>query len=144
VVLAGVVLAADALIPDGTFVRAERRRRPRAVRHLSGEAVLGAGIVLVGVALIGRDGWRYTTVAMLGAFILCAVGVALNWQYVRDMAFGTSSGPPGRAAAGSVVPDVPVAPRAASESGVGRAAGSAPPPVAAAPRPPAEHRERVP
>ena len=87
-VVAGLALVADGLAPDGALVRPDRRRSPRPQRHHAGEAVLGVGVACVGVALIGRDAWRYTTVAILVAFVLCVVGVALNWRYVRAMMFG--------------------------------------------------------
>jgi hypothetical protein len=86
--LAGLALVADAAIPDGALLRPERRHGPRPRRHLAGEAALGLGVACVGVALMGRDAWRYTTVAVLAAFILCAVGVALNWRYMRAMMLG--------------------------------------------------------
>ena len=84
-VVAGLALVADGLAPDGALVRPDRRRSPRPQRHHAGEGMLGAGIACVGVALIGRDAWRYGTVAILVAFILCVVGVVLNWRYVRGM-----------------------------------------------------------
>jgi hypothetical protein len=95
--LVGLVLVADAVLPDGTFVPTERRRAPRPGRSLLGEAVLGVGVMLIAAALIGRDGWRYGTLAVLLAFLLCAVGLVLNWRYVRGLLVGVpaSAGPAG-------------------------------------------------
>jgi len=89
--LIGLVLLADAVIADGSFAPTERRQRARAQRNLWGEAILGVGILAVAAALIGRDVWRYTTVAMLAALVLCVLGLALNWRYVGSMLSGRSS-----------------------------------------------------
>ena len=89
--LIGLVLLADAVIADGAFAPAERRQRARAQRNLWGEAILGMGILAVAAALIGRDVWRYTTVAMLVALVLCVLGLTLNWRYVASMLAGGSS-----------------------------------------------------
>src|SRR5919202_1514326 len=94
VTLVGLALVADAAIPDGALMRPERRRRPRPQRHHAGEAALGLGVACVGVALIGRDAWAYTTVAILAALILCVVGVVLNWRYVRGMMLGDTGAAP--------------------------------------------------
>lgn len=88
--LIGLTLLADAMIPDGSFAPAERRRGTRAQRNLWGEAMLGMGILAVAAALIGRDAWRYTTIAMLAALVLCVLGLALNWRYVAAMLAGRS------------------------------------------------------
>jgi hypothetical protein len=90
-VLLGVVslaLIADALIEDGTFIDTERRRRERPERSRPGELCLGLALLLVAVAFIAPDNWRYTTVAMLAALVLFAAGMALNWKYIRGLAFG--------------------------------------------------------
>ena len=89
--LIGLVLLADAVIADGSFAPTERRRRARAQRNHWGEAILGLGILAVAAVLIGRDAWRYTTVAMLAALVLCALGLALNWRYVASMLAGRPS-----------------------------------------------------
>ncbi|MEJ7812115.1 MAG: hypothetical protein WKG32_17005 [Gemmatimonadaceae bacterium] len=87
-ILAGIVgfaLVADAAIPDGSLVPSDRRRLPRAPRSLSGEVALGLGILAIASALVGRDHWRYSIVAMLVALICCSLGIALNWRYVTAM-----------------------------------------------------------
>ena len=90
---AGAALIADAVIPDGTFVTHERRRRPRPARNTPGEAALGFGMLCLAAALIGRDTWPYATVAVLAATVLLGAGVALNWAYVRGLAFGSAPTP---------------------------------------------------
>jgi len=101
--LTGLVLLADAVIADGSFAPTERRQRARAQRNLWGEAILGVGILAVAAALIGRDVWRYTTVAMLAALVLCVIGLALNWRYVGSML----SGRPAAARKIESAPDAP-------------------------------------
>ena len=91
--IAGLALVADAAIPDGIFIPAERRRVPRPARNLWGEGALGVGVLLVAAALAGRDSWRYSTLAVLGAFVLIVVGVTLNWRYVRGLMFGPAAPP---------------------------------------------------
>lgn len=90
--LLGLALVLDALIADGTFVSHERRKRQRPERHRHGELVLGIGVLLLSAALIGRDTWRYTNLAILLALILFAGGVMLNYKYVRGLMFGPVAG----------------------------------------------------
>jgi hypothetical protein len=94
-VLVGIVLGvvalaliADALIEDGTFVDTERRRRERPERSRPGELCLGLAVLLIAVAFISPDNWRYTTVAMIGALVLFGAGMALNWKYIRGLTLG--------------------------------------------------------
>lgn len=93
--LVGLVLLADAVIPDGTFVPRERRQRSRVKRNHWGEAMLGLGILSVAAALIGRDSWRYSTVAMLAALVLCVLGLAMNWRYMASMMAARPQAPTG-------------------------------------------------
>ena len=86
--LVALALIADALIEDGAFVTTERRRRERPERSRPGELCLGLAALLVAVAFMAPDNWRYTTVAMLAALALFAAGMVLNWKYVRGLAFG--------------------------------------------------------
>jgi hypothetical protein len=88
----GLALVLDALIPDGTFGSRERRKRERPERHRGGELALGAGVLLLAAALLGRDTWRYTNLAMLVAMLLFVAGVALNYRYVRGLMFGPVAG----------------------------------------------------
>lgn len=88
----GLGLVADGLIPDRSPRRTERRRRSRPTRNRPGEMVLGLGVLAVAAALIGRDSWRYTTLAMVVALVLFAVGLALNIKYVRGLMFGPAAG----------------------------------------------------
>lgn len=107
----GIALVADAVIPDGTFISVERRRGHRAPRNQIGEGLLGAAILALGAALIGRDSWPYTTLSVLIAVILGTAGVAMNWRYLHAMAVaphrrsGESS--PSTFAEPDTVPDEP-------------------------------------
>jgi hypothetical protein len=84
VALAGVGLLADAWLPEQVLYRSERRRRARAERNLGGEAAIGIGVLCMAAALLGRDTWRYGTVAVIAGSVLLAIGVWLNWRYLRE------------------------------------------------------------
>jgi len=86
--LLGLALFADALAADRNAVARERRRRPRPVRHRGGELALGAGVVAMAAALMGRESWRFDKVAALLAFLLLGLGMSLNQRYIRGLAFG--------------------------------------------------------
>jgi len=92
-VVAGVALIADALIREQPLMMTDRRKRSRAPRHRGGQVAIGAGTLFVAAALFGRDGWRYGTVAMLLGVIAFAVGVYLNWGYVKAFMLGPESRP---------------------------------------------------
>lgn len=78
----GVVL--DAQLPDGFSPSRERRRRERTERHRGGETVVGLGILAIATALIGRDTWRFGTIAILAGSVLLATGAWLNRRYLRE------------------------------------------------------------
>lgn len=103
IAIPGIALIADALIADGTFLR-ERRRRERPQRNRAGEASLGVGLLLLAAALIGRDSWRYTTLAVILALIAFVVGLSLNLKYVRGLMFGPVVGPTANRRATDVPP----------------------------------------
>jgi hypothetical protein len=84
VALVGVGLLADAWLPEHVLYRSERRRRARTERHLGGESAIGVGVLCMAAALIGRDTWPYGTVAVIAGSVLLAIGVWLNWQYLRE------------------------------------------------------------
>ena len=84
VALVGLGIVADALLPENIPFRKDRRRRARTERHLGGEAAIGLGVLCMAAALIGRDTWSYSTVAMIIGAIMILVGGVLNRTYFRD------------------------------------------------------------
>lgn len=84
VVLAGLALLADAYLPDSPPRVEERRRRARAERDRSGEGAIGIGVVALGAALIGRDGWRFGNVAVLAGVACLLYGAFRNRRYLRE------------------------------------------------------------
>ena len=86
VALLGLWLLWDALLADRVPpLRRERRRRARADRDRLGEAALGLGTLCLAAALVGRDTWRYGTVAVLAGTILLVAGAALNYRFLREL-----------------------------------------------------------
>ena len=84
VALIGLGVIADAWLPERILYRSERRRRARAERHLGGETAIGLGVLCMAAALLGRDTWRYSTVAvMVGAFMIVN-GAWFNRAYLRE------------------------------------------------------------
>jgi hypothetical protein len=98
VALGGVSLLADARLPDSAPRVAERRRRQRTERSRAGEAWIGIGLLAVGAALIGRDGWRWGNVAVLVGVVCLAAGVVLNRRYLYEMLFFRGPARRGRSA----------------------------------------------
>jgi hypothetical protein len=84
VALVGLGILADAWLPENIPFRKDRRRRPRTERHLGGEAAIGVGVLCMAAALIGRDTWRYSTVAMIIGAVMILLGGVLNRTYFRD------------------------------------------------------------
>ncbi|HEU4993673.1 MAG TPA: hypothetical protein VFT29_02600 [Gemmatimonadaceae bacterium] len=82
--LVGLLLIIDALTTD-TMVREERRRRPRRERDRWGEALVGLGAVAMAAAFVGRDTWRYSTVAVIAGTVLLLWGVMRNGTYIRGV-----------------------------------------------------------
>ena len=95
VALAGVALIADAWLAEDVPPLQERRRRPRAERNRPGEALCGLGALCMAAALLGRDTWRYGTLATLAGAIFLLLGAALNWSFLREAV--TFRGPARRA-----------------------------------------------
>jgi len=84
VALLGIGVIADAWLPEKAFFRSERRRRARAERDLGGETSIGLGVLCMAAALIGRDTWRYGTVAIMVGTFLLFLGAWLNRAYLRE------------------------------------------------------------
>jgi hypothetical protein len=87
----GIALVADAILREEPLMITDRRKRERPPRHRGGEAAIGIGVFGVAAALIGTDQWRYGTVAILLGVVAFAVGVFLNWDYVKDFMLGPAT-----------------------------------------------------
>ena len=85
--LAGLLLAADAILPEGAFVPQERRRRQRTERNRAGELAIAIGMFAMAAALIGRDTWKYSTIAVIIGVIALAIGSLLNLGFLREYLF---------------------------------------------------------
>ncbi len=87
VALIGLAFIADGLMADTDKPTTERRRRMRAERSRAGETIVGIGILCMAAALIGRDTWRYGTVAVLTGGVLLLIGIILNRSFLREALF---------------------------------------------------------
>jgi len=84
VALVGLGILADAWLPEEIPYRRERRRRAREERHLGGEAAIGIGVLCMAAALIGRDTWPYSTVAIILGAVMIFIGGFLNKRFFHD------------------------------------------------------------
>ena len=84
VALVGLGLILDARMADSQ-PRIERRRRTRQERSRGGELLIGLGVIALGVAIVGRDTWRYSILATLTGAALLLVGAWMNRSYLRDL-----------------------------------------------------------
>ena len=82
--LVGLLLILDALTADSA-VREERRRRPRRARDRFGEVLVGLGAVAMAAAFVGRDTWRYSTVAVIVGSFMLLWGAMRNGAYIRGL-----------------------------------------------------------
>lgn len=87
VALIGLSMALDAWQPGGIAPFRERRRRTRAVPHKLGQTLVAVGTVCLGIALIGRDTWRYTTITVMIGSVLLVAGSIMNRVYLKEIFF---------------------------------------------------------
>jgi hypothetical protein len=81
--LIGVALIVDAWL-DEVIVKNERRKRPRRARDRFGEALVGLGVMAMAAAFLGRDAWKYSTVAVIAGSVMLLWGAKRNSGYLRD------------------------------------------------------------
>ena len=84
VALVGLAILADAWLPEEMPFRTERRRRERQERSQPGEAAIGVGVLCMAGALIGRDTWAYSIVAVIVGTALFVVGAFMNRSFLKD------------------------------------------------------------
>jgi hypothetical protein len=81
--LVGIGLILDAWLKDEIIIKKERRRRPRRERDRLGEALVGFGVLAMAAAFMGRDSWRYSTVAVIAGAVLLLWGAKRSSAYMR-------------------------------------------------------------
>ena len=84
VALVGLAILADAWLPEDMAFGTDRRRQQRTERSLGGEASLGLAVLCFAAAIIGRDSWRYGTVAVIAGSVLFVFGAFANRSFLRD------------------------------------------------------------
>ncbi|HEY1953896.1 MAG TPA: hypothetical protein VGG76_13910 [Gemmatimonadaceae bacterium] len=84
VALAGLSILLDAWQAGGVAPLRERRRRIRATPNKGGQTLIALGVVCMGAALIGRDTWRWGTIAVLAGICLVVIGAILNRVYLKE------------------------------------------------------------
>jgi hypothetical protein len=84
VALIGLAILADAWLPEEMTFSKDRRRHMRTERSIGGEACIGLAILCFAAAVIGRDTWRYGTVAVIAGSVLFVIGAFSNRTFLRD------------------------------------------------------------
>jgi hypothetical protein len=85
VLLIALAIAYDSVSPPERRPFRERRRRQRADIHRGGELLVAMGTVSMAAALIGRDTWRWGTIAVFLGVVLLIIGASLNRPFLREM-----------------------------------------------------------
>jgi hypothetical protein len=84
VALIGLAILADAWLPEEVAFRSDRRRSPRTERSLGGEACIGIGVLCLAAAIVGRDSWDYSIVAVIAGTVLIVLGAIMNRAFLKD------------------------------------------------------------
>jgi hypothetical protein len=85
IALLGLTILLDAWQAGGVAPLRERRRRARAVPNKAGQSLVALGTLCMAAALIGRDTWRWGTIAVLAGITLLLVGAILNRTYLKEV-----------------------------------------------------------
>jgi hypothetical protein len=85
VCLIALAIAYDSMSPEAKRPFRERRRRRRAELNRGGELMVALGTASMGAALIGRDSWRWGTVAVFAGAALLIAGAVANRQLLKEM-----------------------------------------------------------
>ncbi|HEX7595374.1 MAG TPA: hypothetical protein VF387_03410, partial [Gemmatimonadaceae bacterium] len=70
IALFGLTILLDAWQAGGVAPLRERRRRTRATPNKAGQSLVALGTLCMAAALIGRDTWRWGTIAVLAGVTL--------------------------------------------------------------------------
>ena len=87
VLIVALWIAYDSMSPEEKRPFRERRRRKRADLNRGGEMLVALGTASMAAALIGRDSWRWGTVAVFLGVALLIVGASLNRPFLRELLF---------------------------------------------------------
>ena len=85
VALVGLTILLDAWQAGGVAPFRERRRRVRAVPSKGGQTLIALGTLCMAAALLGRDTWRWGTIAVLAGTVLLIFGAVLNREYLKEV-----------------------------------------------------------
>jgi hypothetical protein len=83
--LLGLTILLDAWQAGGVAPLRERRRRARATPNKAGQSLVAFGTLCMAAALIGRDTWRWGTIAVLAGITLLVFGAILNRTYLKEV-----------------------------------------------------------
>ena len=85
VALIGLTILLDAWQNGGVAPLRERRRRTRAQPHKAGQSLVALGTLCMAAALIGRDTWRWGTIAIFAGSTLLVIGAIMNRAYLKEV-----------------------------------------------------------
>jgi hypothetical protein len=85
IALLGLTILLDAWQAGGVAPLRERRRRTRATPNKAGQSLVALGTLCMAAALIGRDTWRWGTIAVLAGITLLVFGAILNRTYLKEV-----------------------------------------------------------
>ena len=85
VCLLGIGICFVAFQPEAWRAGRERRRRVRAEPHQTGQLLLGIGTICMGVALMGRDTWKFTNVVVFSGIALIIAGGIMNREFLKEI-----------------------------------------------------------
>lgn len=85
VCLIAAAIVYDAIRPDAVRPGPERRRRQRAEINTAGEWLVALGTACIGASLIGREEWRWGTVAVIAGGTFLVLGGILNRAFLKEM-----------------------------------------------------------
>jgi hypothetical protein len=84
VCLIAAAIVYDAVRPDLVRPGRERRRRERAEINTPGEWLVALGTACIGASLIGRDDWRWGTIAVIAGGTFLMLGGIMNRAFLKE------------------------------------------------------------